>query len=395
MKNIRIVNSNINIVRTRAIYNVTDIKSIEFENVTIRNVQSFGIEAFMNTDNSVFKIVNTKIDNIESKALTIKSSAVTISDSNFGDIPTNSINITSDNLQIIGNTFRAINSYGLAFKSVNTDIKRNEISTLKTSALSNVKCSRKRSTKKQFNFGHNRIYNVEPYSLIFDYGSCKTAGTLVTFNNNKIDCRCRNIAFLNSATANVDLNSIILDTTFNNTCLSAPCVLPLDIVKLLLENDMCRLNLDPQVMCLLYTDKHSTSNNEVTLAEEVTEPAPTFYLIRQANSPNGVASMTAVNKDDLLRDTNLNMTNRTAIKVVFDSSRDFVETLRSTSTSRRRPVEEPKAPLNEEYVNRCVGSHCRNKVAYDKQKALDFYKYVYAQLRQPRQFDNSNNVKKT
>lgn len=370
---------------------MTDIKSIEFENVTITTIQTFGIEAIMNTDSTVFKIIDTQIDNIECKAVTVHSAAVTISESNFGDVNTNSINITCDYLQIIGNAFKQINAFGLTVKSVNTDIKRNDIVTLKANALSNIKCARKSTSKKQFNFCYNRVENVEPYSLIFDYTSCKSAGTAVVFSDNKIDCRCQNIAFLNSAISNVDLNSMVLDVSSNNTCLSAPCVLPLDIVKLLLESDMCQLNLDPQVMCLLYSDKHA--NNEVTTDEEVTEPAPTFYLIRQANSPNGVASMTAVNKDDLLRDSNLNMTNRTAIKVVFDSSRDFVETLRSTGTSRKKPAEEPKTPPNDEYINRCVGPHCRNNVAYDKQKALDFYKYVYAQLRQPRQ--NDNKKKKT
>lgn len=379
LKKIRVTNTKINSVNTKAIYNVTGIKSIEFDNVTITDIRNQAIEAIMGTD-AVFTITNSRIENLDLKGITVQTTSATVSESTFNDIIGGAINITAENLNVIGNKFKEIRANGLVFKSVNTDIAQNEITKLKTNALSSVNCLRKRSNRKQFNFIRNRIENVEPHSITFDYTSCKTAGTTVTFSGNKMDCKCQNIAFLNT---NNELNNMILDTSNNNTCLFAPCTLPLDVVKILQESDMCQLSLDPQVMCLLYSDKH---NSEVTTDEDVTEPAPTFYLIRHANSPNGDASaaMTAVDKDDLLRDTHLNMTNRTAIKVVFDSSKDFVETLRSTSSSRKRPAEEPKSPP-EEYINRCVGAQCRNNVAYDKQKALDFYKYVYAQLRPPRQ----------
>lgn len=387
LKKIRVTNSKINSINSKAIYNVTGIKSIEFDNVTITDVLNQAIEAIMGTD-SIFTITNSRIENVQLKGITVQTTSATISESVFNDIIDVAVNITADNLHIIGNKFKEIHANGLVLKSVNTDITQNEITKLKTNALNSIKCLGKRTSKNQFSFHQNRIENVEPRSTTFDYASCKTSGTTVAFTRNEMDCKCRNIGFLNN---NSELNNIILDTSNNNTCISAPCSLPLDVVKILQDSDMCQLTLDPQVMCLLYSDKH---NNEVTTDEDVTEPAPTFYLIRQANSPNGDASaaMTAVDKDDLLKDTHLNMTNRTAIKVVFDSSKDFVETLRSTSSSRKRPAEEPKSPP-EEYINRCVGAQCRNNVAYDKQKALDFYKYVYAQLRPPRQ--NDNKKKKT
>lgn len=380
LRGVKIMNSKINIIKTKAFFNVTGIKSIEFENVTIGTIQTQAIEAIMNIDNTVFKIVNSNIQDIEAKGIVVQSGSVHLQKNMFSELPTNSINITSEYLGLTENRIKQINANALVIKSVNTEIYRNDISLLKTNALNSVKCIRKRTGKKHFNFVDNKVATVEPNSLYFDHNSCKSSGATISFTNNKIDCRCRNVAFLNTAS---DLNAIIMNVSNNNTCLSAPCTLPVDIVKLLLESDMCQIELDPQVTCLLYNDKHST--NEATTDEDVTEPAPTFYLIRPANSPNGIAAMTAVNKDDLLRDSRLNMTNRTAIKVVFDSSKDFVETLRSTSSSRKRPVEEPKTPSREEYVNRCVGPHCRNNVAYDRQKALDFYKYVYAQLRPPRQ----------
>lgn len=386
LRKIRVINSKINSINTKAIFNVSGIKTIEFENVTIANIQNQAINAIMGYDNTVFTILNSNIDNLDFNGITVQSKTTTISQNTFGDVIGSAVNLTSDYLYITGNSFKKIIANGLILKSVNTDITNNDIKVLKRGALTNVKCLRKKSNRKQFNFSKNRIENVEPHSLIFDYASCKTAGAVVTIQGNKIDCRCRNI---NHLTTNTEMNDLILNLAHNNTCLSAPCTLPVEIIKLLIESEMCQLNLDPQVMCLLYNDKHA---NEVTTDDEVTEVAPTFYLIRQANSPNGDASaaMTAIDKDVLLNDGHLNMTNRTTVKVVFDSSKDFVETLRSTSSTHRRPVEEAKIPINE-YVNKCVGSHCRNN-AYDRQKALDFYKYVYAQLRSPRLDESKKNT---
>lgn len=380
LKKIKIVNSKINSINTRAIFNVSGIKSVEFDNVTIMDVQNQAIEAIMGNDNTIFSILNSRIENLKYKGITVQSTTVIVTKNIFDNIITNTINITADNVHITRNKFKQVN--GLVLKFVTADISRNNITVLKGNALTSVKCIRKKTNKMQLIFSKNNIENLEPYSLIFDFNSCKPGS--VAFTNNKINCKCRDIAFINSETTNAGLRGLILDVTYNNTCLSAPCILPVDVLKLLLESDMCQVNLDTEIMCLLYNDKHAPAN-EVTTDEQVTEPEPTFYLIKQANPPNGdvSAAMTAINKDDLLRDSNLNMTNRTAIKIVFDSSRDFVETLRSISTSQTRQTEKPNTASKEEYVNQCVGAQCRNNVAYDRQKALEFYKYVYAQLRSP------------
>lgn len=378
LKKIRVVNSKINSIKTRAIYNVTGMKSIEFENVTISDIESQGIEALMN-DNTVFSILNSNIENVDFKGITIKTTSATISDNQFNEMFANALNITSDYVRIIGNTFNEIN--GLILKAVSIDISNNIINLLKSNAFTNVKCLRRINIKRQFSFTKNTVKNVESRSLIFDYASCKTAGATVAFNQNTIDCKCRNIEFLNTGTSNRELNNLILDMASNNTCLNVPCSLPVEVVKLLMESSMCHLSLDAKVMCLLYNDRHA-KNNEVTTDEDITIPAPTFYLIRPANSPKGDASaITAIDKDDLLKDSHLNMTNRTTVKIVFDSTRDFVETLRSTSTTNRKVIEEHKNPPKEDFVNNCVGHNCH--VSFDKQKALDFYKYVYAQLRSP------------
>lgn len=384
-KKIQIINCKINSINTKAVYNVSGIKSVEFDNVTITEIQTKGVEVLTGFDSTLFELINSKVENIEIQGLTVQSSTVKLLYSTFGDIKTNAINVTSDNLNIVGNSFKTIAGYGMTTKSVNTDVTNNIIQLLNTNAFANVKCLRKVSNRKQINFIRNEIIKVEPYSLYFDYASCKSAGSQIAFRENKIDCTCRNIAFLNSKTSN-EQNNLILNLSSNNTCLVTSCVLPVEIVKLL-ESDMCHLNLDPQVMCLLYSDKHSTiKNNEVTTDDDVTEPAPTFYLIRQSKSLHGEAGaeMTAIDKDDLIKDSHLSMTNRTIIKVVFDSSKDFVETLRSTSRTRNRPIEN-KSPPKEEYVSHCIGTQCRNTAAYNRQRALDFYKYVYAQLRTPRQ----------
>ncbi|XP_014372168.2 uncharacterized protein LOC106721664 [Papilio machaon] len=386
LKKIRVANSKIFSINTKAIYNVSGARSIEFDNVTITNVQTQAIEV-IGVDNIAFIMNNCTIDNLESKGLTVQSRNTIISNNVFNDIVANSINVTSEILNVNKNNFKEIRANGLMLNAAKTDFTDNYIKVLKSNALTNIKCLRRRVNRKHFKFIRNRIENVEPYSLNFDYQSCKSSGSTVMYQDNKIDCRCRNVAYLASTVRN-ELHGIILNVSNSNTCVSAPCSLPVEVIKLLLDSAMCQINLDAQVMCLLYNDRHTT-NYDITTDEDVTEPAPTFYLIRQANAPKGDASaaMTAIDKDNLLKDSHLNMTNRTTIKVVFDSSRDFVETLRSTKTSYNKPeVQKPQA--KDEYVSHCTGAHCRNTVAYNKQKALEFYKYVYAQLRPPKQLDN-------
>ncbi|XP_032521415.2 uncharacterized protein LOC116773129 [Danaus plexippus] len=388
LKCIHFANSKINTISSKAIHNISGCRSVEFDNVTINSIQSEGIEAILGNDNTLFEMTNTKVDGIDYRGITVQSATARLSFNSFGEVVAGVVNVTSDKLYIVGNSFRTIHGNGLVTNSIHTDITDNIIGTLKTNALSNIKCSKRRSTKKHMNFIRNTIERVEPYSLYLDYASCKTAGTQVVIRENKMDCKCRNIAYLNSQT-NVEQNNLILNLSNNNTCLMTSCVLPVEVVKLLLESDMCHLNLDTRVMCLLYNDKHS-NKNEVITDEDVTEPAPTFYLIRQANNlQEGSAAMTAIDKEDLLKDTHLNMTNRTTIKVVFDSSKDFVETLRSTSRTRNRPTEH--SPPKDEYVSRCIGTQCRNTAAYNRQRALDFYKYVYAQLRSPRGTGSNEN----
>ncbi|XP_053614131.1 uncharacterized protein LOC128677377 [Plodia interpunctella] len=378
LKKLRIFNSKINTIKTKAIHNVTGIKVIEFENVTVSAIENNAIETFMDNDESLFSIRNSKIENIGSRAITVRSKSVSIINNDFDDVMNNVLNITADDIRIVGNIFKAVN--GLTLKSVSIDMSYNTINTFKSNALTNVKCIRKRTTKRQFVFTGNIINAFDPYSIIFEYSSCKSFGGSVVIKENRIDCKCRNIAFLQTASTNKELNNLILDATSNNTCLNVPCSLPVDVVRLLLESRMCDLNLDSQVMCLLYNDR--LSNNEVTTDEDVTLPTPTFYLIRAANSQNGDASaaMTAIDKDDILKESNLNMTNRTTVKIVFDSSRDFVETLRSTGSNKENEI---KPKEDSEHRNKCVGEQCKSIFINDRQKALDFYKYVYAQLRSP------------
>lgn len=383
MRKIRVFNSKINIINTKAIHNVSGIKSVEFENVTIDNIETRGLEIIMGYDNTFFTLTNSKLENLNFNSITVQSSNIKITNNNFGNMFASVMNMTSDTLLIQGNAFNEINANGIITHAVRTEITDNVVKFLKANALSGIKCSKKRLNNQLLSFILNRFEKVESNSLYFNYGTCKSSSTPITYRDNKVDCTCRNIGFLNT---NSDINNIILNVSNNNTCLLTSCNLPVDIVKLLIESDMCHINLDPQVMCLLYNDKHASKNET---DEEVTEAEPTFYLIRQANSLNGDASaaMTVIDKDDLLKDSHLNMTNRTTIKVVFDSSKDFVETLRSTSSTSKK-FKENKSPPSEEYINRCIGEQCRNTVSYDKQKALDFYKYVYAQLRTPRQEDS-------
>lgn len=373
LNKIRVVNSKINSIDSYAIHNVTGIKNIEFENVTIANIQNQAIAAIMG-DNSIFSIQNSNVVSLDYSSISVQTTTATLSLNTFGDLTGRTVNITADNIYVTGNTFKEISANGLVIKAGKIEINNNKFDAILRHAFSSVKCARKGTTKR-FNFLNNKIKSIAPFSLLIDFNSCKSIGTTVTFSNNQIDCKCRNAAFLKTGPINTEYSNLIFEASSNNTCISAPCLLPVEIIKKLIDENMCQLKLDAQVMCLLYNDRKT--NNEVTTDEYVVEPTSTFYVVGHANSQNGDASaaLTAIDQN-MLKDNQLNRMNKTTIKVVFDSSNDFVETLRSTN--HQRPTTDTKTTANE-----CVGSQCRNSV-YERQKALDFYKFVYAQLRPPK-----------
>lgn len=374
------MNSKINSVDTNAIHNVTEIKIIEFENVTIANIQSHAIDAVMG-DSAVFSIQNSNVATLDYNSINVQTTIATISQNTFGDLTGRTINITADNLYVTGNTFKEISANGFIFKAGYTEFVNNEIDTVLRNAFNSVKCTSK-GTSRIFNFSRNKIRTMAPHSLLIDYTGCKSIGTTVTFNNNQIDCKCRNVAFLITGLINIEYSNLILDVKSNNTCISAPCILPVEIIKKLIDNNMCQLKLDAQLMCLLYYDRES--HNEVTTDEYIIEPTSTIYVVRRANSQNGdtSAAMTDIDQNKLTNNQ-LNVMNKTTVKGVFDSLNDFVETLRSTN--HHRTTSEAKTSVSDN-SSRCVGGQCTN--SYDRQKALDFYKFVYAQLRPPKTTEN-------
>lgn len=381
LKKIRVVNSKINSVNTNAIHNVTGIKIIEFENLTIANIQSQAIDAVMG-DNAVFLIQNINVDTLDYNSINVQTTTATLSQSTFGDLTGRTINITADNLYITGNIFKEISANGLILKAGTIELINNKIDTVLRNAFNSVKCARKDTTRR-LNFSNNKIRSIAPNSLLIDFASCKSIGTTVIFSNNQIDCKCRNAAFLKTGPINTEYSNLIFELASNNTCISAPCLLPVEIIKNLIDSNMCQLKLDAQVMCLLYNDRQT--NNEVTTDEYIIEPTSTFYMVGHANSQNGdtSAAMTAIDQN-MLTNNQLNRMNKTTVKVVFDSSNDFVETLRSTN--HQRPTPDTKISASE-YTSQCVGSQCRN-IGYERQKAFDFYKFVYAQLRPPKTTEN-------
>lgn len=380
LKKIRILNSKINSVNTNAIHNVTEIKMIEFENVTIANIQSHAIEAIMG-DNAVFSIQNCNVATLDYNSINVKTTTAIISQNTFGDLTGRTINLTADNLYVTGNTFKEISANGLILKAGDIEFVNNEIDTVLRNAFNSIKCTSK-GTSGTFNFSENKIRTIAPHSLLIEYTSCKSIGTTVVFNNNQIDCKCRNVAFLKTGLINTEYSNLILDVKSNNTCISAPCILPVEIIKKLIDNNMCQLKLDAQLMCLLYYDRQP--HNEVTTDDYIIEPTSTIYVVRHANSQKGDTSAAMRDIDqNKLTNNQLNVMNKTTVKGVFDSLNDFVETLRSTN--HQRATSETKTS-GSEITSRCVGSQCTN--SYDRQKALDFYKFVYAQLRPPKTTEN-------
>lgn len=369
-KSLVIKNTKINTIENNAITNVFGVR-IEFDNVDIDVIESDAISIRMASE-SEFILNNSRVDLIEANGVTVAANRTIINDNIIVTLNQHSFNLTSDETEMERNLFMEIKEYAFVIESTSIDIKDNVISNLRRDALSAIKC-RNNSSNGYINFTNNKIHRMEPYSLLFDYNSCKNVNAVIAFTNNKLNCNCQHAAYLlaNEVGEKTELKAMILDNKNNNTCLSAPCYLPLEIIKTLVDGDMCRLNLNDQIKCLLYNDNNTIINSPYS--DEETSTTLSFYIIRQANEVSDNLSTTDL--DNIIKDGKINITNRTIVKVAFDPVRGFIESLRNTNVSSKTEPENNDTEMYEPANNRGrVEDQHKYNFEKDREKASNFYK---------------------
>ncbi|XP_077285663.1 uncharacterized protein LOC143910906 [Arctopsyche grandis] len=426
-------------IKTLLINNVTigriDFKAFDSLNgLTIFTINNSVIETIesnaINVNVQEFMLLNSVIRKIHSYAFNIIASSILICDNVINDLPPNSFNFSAPKVILFGNNINMINSEALMIRSNKINILNNKFNILKTGSFIGVNPM---ATEEPFryNFTQNEIRKLEIGSLYFNSSSLsKINNEFIYMGNNRFDCKCNRLAWLvdypyigddyNSA---MRLNSHILDFKYNNTCLFTTCHLPLDIVKILLNNNMCHLSLDPQLMCYSYYDRiiNNISSAEVFMqhaygfrgikedldeaelsddaASNNTEPAPAFYIIKPEyfNAKNGSAKTTVSGKlsNNSTNEVNTNVDEYTVDLVTYLRSHNVPnDTVGKILTANRKKHPNAQRKGNDESgTNAKIHPWCHDKescskyIQENKKKALDFYKNFYAQLR-PKNFSN-------
>lgn len=380
----------------------------------------------INVNSHKFIFSQNQVSELHSNGLNITAEQVIIPRNKFSLVKPEAFGIVSNCVQITYNDFDLIKTS--AFMNIKTDcwtklsqynFSYNKVRNLEIGSLYFDR-STFESSDKQMYMQHNVINCVcSRLAWLYFYPYLGDAFNIVT-----------------------ELNDKLLSLDNNNTCLDSPCYLPLSIIKIVIVNNMCHLAAEARMMCYLYYDKtiHNISAQELELNSHykkqtglsnlenynlnlgglelnATEPAPAFYVIKPRIAPKH----NLTNREDLPTSDDLNDSRDTQGKLenitlqdssvnksnVSSQQRDVIDarvmglvsymrTLNisnatidkiinrhnnSTFASQREPQ---TSSLGDSFqsISKCFDKEsCSKYVQENKQKALDFYKYLYSQLR--------------
>lgn len=387
------------------------------------NIYILGSNA-VNVNSGKFIFSQNEVNELHSNGLNITAEQVIIQRNNFSLIKPEAFGIVSNCVEITYNDFDLIKTS--AFMNVKTDC-RNKLSqyTFSYNKVRNVEIgslyfdrSTFESSDKQMDMQHNMINCVcSRLAWLYFYPYLGDAFNIVT-----------------------ELNDKLLSPDNNNTCLDSPCYLPLSIIKIVIVNNMCHLAAETRMMCYLYYDKtiHNISAQELELNSHykkqtglsnlenydlnlgglelnVTEPAPAFYVIKPTSRHNLTSREKLRIPDDFnelhdtqgkleniaLQDSSVNKSNSSSKQRDIIDGRiiglvSYIRTLNisnvtidkilnkdnnSTPASQREPQVSSEG-VHFQSTSKCFDKEsCSRYVQENKQKALDFYKYIYSQLR--------------
>lgn len=417
LASILINNVTIGLMDYNSFENCDGISTLVINNTLIETIKENAINGEF-SESGKFILMNSILKSIRPYAFNIKSDYVLIHNNRINELPSNVFNFTATKVVISENEIDCVKTEALGINTNEVQIIKNRFKLLKTGALINIS-PMDASTPFIYNFTQNEIHNLEVGSLYFNSTSLpKILSENVYMGNNVINCQCNRLAWLTDFPYMGDvynfaarLNSHILDSKFNNTCMFSPCKLPLDIVKVLLNNNMCQFFIAPRPLCYLYqdpminnmsttemrnaysiqTDNNSYDSSE--MSDEVsingTEPAPAFYIIKPEYFTKNYSSKPNNNKN--------NSSSENSTYSVDEYSVDLIEYLRSYNVPNvtvDKMLTASRKNLNQNDVgsknNSSINSKCHDKescskyIQENKKKALDYYKSFYEQFLKPK-----------
>lgn len=411
LESVLIDNVTIGLMDYNSFENCDRISTFVINNTLIEAIKENAINGDF-ADHGKFILMNSVIKSIRPYAFNIKSEHILIQNNRIEILPSNVFNFTASKVVISNNNIDCVKTEALGITTNEIQIVENSFKFLKTGALININPMDVK-TPFIYNFSLNEIYNLEVGSLYFNTTSLpKILGKYVHLGNNVIDCQCNRLAWLtdfpymgdtyNSAAR---LNSHILEPKYNNTCMFSPCNLPLNIVKVLLNNNLCHFFIAPVHMCDLYRNpminnislsemqdaysvqSYNRSYDNSEMSDEVSanrsESPPAFYVIKPENFMKNLSKS--------------NKTNDSSAYSVDEYSMDLIEYLRSynvpnvtvdkmLTASRKSLNQNDEASKNNSSANsKCYNKEsCSKYIQENKKKALDYYKSFYEQFLKPK-----------
>ncbi|XP_067002660.2 uncharacterized protein [Anabrus simplex] len=281
----RIIFENINsILSLRSFTFIGNIESITFHNVRIMHIASEGFYHLkirktirwdgvkiglldMNALNDIqvngeFLITNSHLDTLDMQSFQVKAPKVVIENSHIKDVRFYAIVVLADQFFLTNNTgFDLVmpNAFGVLAREV--VIKGNSFNYLQTEALQQITpalWNEEIKGKITYTFQNNHIQVADFGSLHVNLLEYATAKATMMLGNNTFSCSCTHLGWLGLEFFEHadDFHKRLLSAEENNTCIDAPCYLPLSIMEMLVKSaNICATNHTTEELCELYQQK--------------------------------------------------------------------------------------------------------------------------------------------
>ncbi|GLV34769.1 hypothetical protein CBL_09250 [Carabus blaptoides fortunei] len=259
-------NVHLDSIEREAFHNLTDMKNFTMENVTINKMHAAAIQVFM-VKNSEMRIINSNFGLMEYLSIFVRGDKLSFAHNSVKEMYSNALNATVYDFVFVNNSVGWMHSAALAVLAQNVKILDSSFNYLASGSFQAVGPGLPENALRGFGrlkfiyeFNNNLIESLEVGSLHPDWQAYNNVGSVIKVTYNAIKCTCAELAWLGSKegfgrdfSALEKFHETVLNVGNNNICSDAPCILPIEAVRMMIIQDgRCMHSVTQEFMCQQY-----------------------------------------------------------------------------------------------------------------------------------------------
>lgn len=259
-------NVHIDSIEREAFHNLTNMKNFTMENVTVNKMHAAAIQVFM-MKNSEMRIIRNNFGVMEYLSIFVRGDKLFFAHNSVTEMYSNALNATVYDFSFVNNSVGWMHCAALAVLAQNVKILDSSYNYLASGSFQAVGPGLPENSLRGFGrlkftyeFNNNLIESLEVGSLHPDWQAYKNVGSVIKVTYNAIKCTCAELAWLGSKegfgrdfSLLERFHETVLKVENNNICSDAPCILPIEAVRLMVvRNGRCLHNITQEYMCKQY-----------------------------------------------------------------------------------------------------------------------------------------------